>query len=471
MRKSGISIAAILIACVFVLTIAAFAASVYNDYKSGAESAATRFEKLSSKTAETSGIYPSGSKEFIDAFNSAVGAPNFYELLRLEVDGTEVYLYPSVPTKSNSFFVKTFSTRIAGGDGSRIELFANIYALSPTMIFDRAKIAFIVILAGTLTTCILLMYLYLSDSEMKTKKGDEEQKSLFDDDDFGEENSLEDDIDLPEEDLLEEEIDSQEEDEPKFSDESNSQVSEEKTEEEKTAVEVGAKDSVENSNAALPENPVLPEPDFENEKTVAQEEPAKDEAQEDEEQDSTSPGQTLGPKQISQTNGSDEQGLFSPASGFGWESYLSQRLESELVRAASSEQDLALVLVRIPGITSKHECHPKICEALLDTFQYKDFIFEYKTDGFAAIIQDKDVDDAMQSAEKLYAALADILKEAKQNAKPVIGISSRSLRLISVDRLKTEAEQALFHASEDADSPIVAFRVNPEKYRKYISGH
>ena len=85
MKKSGISIAAISIACVFVLTIAAFSASVYNDYKSGAESAATRFEKLSSKTAETSGIYPCGSKEFIDAFNSAVGAPNIYELLNLEV--------------------------------------------------------------------------------------------------------------------------------------------------------------------------------------------------------------------------------------------------------------------------------------------------------------------------------------------------------------------------------------------------
>ena len=64
----------------------------------------------------------------------------------------------------------------------------------------------------------------------------------------------------------------------------------------------------------------------------------------------------------------------------------------------------------------------------------------------------------------------DILKEEKQKAKPIIGISSRSLRLISVDRLKTEAEQALLHASEDVDSPIVAFRVNPEKYRKYISG-
>lgn len=447
MRKSGISIAAILIASVFVLTIAAFAASVYNDYKSGAESAATRFEKLSSKTAETSGIYPCGSKEFIDAFNSAVGAPNFYELLRLEVDGVEVYQYPSVPAKSNSFFVKTFSTRIAGGDGARIALSANIYALSPTMIFNRAKIAFIVILAGTLTACILLMYLYLSDSDAKVKKNGDGHESLFDDDAFGEENSLEGDIDLPEEE------------------------SEDTLDEENLPSEFEGNDVAEDSKDALPENPVLDNSDFEDEKKSTQDDSAKNiDARQEEELPPSSPGQTIGPQQISDTAENDEQGLFSPVSGFGWESYLSQRLESELVRAASSEQDLALVIVRIPGITSEYEFYSKICAAILETFQYKDFIFEYKDDGFAAIVQDKDVDGAMQSAEKLYSSLMDILKEEKQTAKPIIGISSRSLRLISVDRLKTEAEQALFHAGEDASSPIVAFRVNPEKYRKYISG-
>lgn len=447
MRKSGISIAAILIASVFVLTIAAFAASVYNDYKSGAESAATRFEKLSSKTAETSGIYPCGSKEFIDAFNSAVGAPNFYELLRLEVDGVEVYQYPSVPAKSNSFFVKTFSTRIAGGDGARIALSANIYALSPTMIFNRAKIAFIVILAGTLTACILLMYLYLSESDAKVKKNGDGHESLFDDGAFGEENSLEGDIDLPEEE------------------------SEDTLDEENLPSEFEGNDVAEDSKAALPENPVLDNSDFEDEKKSTQDDSAKNiDARQEEELPPSSPGQTIGPQQISDAAENDEQGLFSPVSGFGWESYLSQRLESELVRAASSEQDLALVIVRIPGITSEYEFYSKICTAILETFQYKDFIFEYKDDGFAAIVQDKDVDGAMQSAEKLYSSLMDILKEEKQTAKPIIGISSRSLRLISVDRLKTEAEQALLHAGEDASSPIVAFRVNPEKYRKYISG-
>ena len=40
--------------------------------------------------------------------------------------------------------------------------------------------------------------------------------------------------------------------------------------------------------------------------------------------------------------------------------------------------------------------------------------------------------------------------------------------LISGERLITEAEQAQKHAEEDATSPVIAFRVNPEKYRNFI---
>ena len=170
------------------------------------------------------------------------------------------------------------------------------------------------------------------------------------------------------------------------------------------------------------------------------------------------------------TVSNEGQGLFSPASGFGWESYLDARLESELVRAASSEQDLSLAMIRIPGMTKESEYYGNICQALQDFFQFRDFVFEWKDDGFAAIIQNKDVDQSLQSAEVLHSNLCGILAQANQTAKPLIGLSSRSLRLISAERLKNEAEQALVHAADDPASPIIAFRVNPEKYRKFISG-
>ena len=146
------------------------------------------------------------------------------------------------------------------------------------------------------------------------------------------------------------------------------------------------------------------------------------------------------------------------------------RLESELVRAASSEQDLALAIIKVPGMTKESDYYGNICQVLQNFFQYKDFIFEYGEDGFAAIMQHSDIDTAMQNAEVLHTDIASALQSTGQSAKPLIGISSRSLRLISAERLKNEAEQALVHASDDPNSPIIAFRVNPEKYRKFIGG-
>ena len=141
-----------------------------------------------------------------------------------------------------------------------------------------------------------------------------------------------------------------------------------------------------------------------------------------------------------------------------------------MVWAASSEHDLALAIIKIPGMTKESDYYGNICQSLLDFFQFKDFIFEYKEDAFAVIVQNKDIDQALQSAEVLHSNLLGTLTAAGEKTKPQIGISSRSLRLISAERLKNEAEQALLHAGEKEDSPIIAFRVDPDKYRKFIGG-
>ncbi|MDE7292006.1 MAG: hypothetical protein K2N58_08170 [Treponemataceae bacterium] len=459
MKNKGISIAAILIICVFVVTIAALGLSVYSAYKVGSENAADRFEKLSSRTMELSGIYPCGSKEFLAAFNDSVNAPNFYEQLRLEVDGIEVYIYPSFPMSTPSTFAKTFSTRIIGGDGEHLALSANIYALSPATIFNRAKIAFIVILGGTLMAGILLVFTYLSEAE----EGEKIAESKIDEPIFSDDEATEDDLNLTEEYLDEESLDNfegendvEKKSEPKSENENSSsqKASEQNT---PTAEEnSSAQKSAEQSKSEANKIEVTAEPSDLADDVSQEETPAPIETQSSSEEKNCD----------EQKN---EQGLFSPTSGFGWESYLDTRLGSELIRAASSEQELSLLVIKIPGMTPQSDYYAKVCKTLLDFFQFKDFIFEYKEDGFAAIIQGKGIDEAMESAESLYANLKSTLNKERANARPLIGISSRSLRLISAERLKTEAEQAAEHASTDNESPIVAFRVNPEKYRKFIT--
>ncbi len=163
------------------------------------------------------------------------------------------------------------------------------------------------------------------------------------------------------------------------------------------------------------------------------------------------------------------EGLFSPVSGIGWESYLEVRLDSELERAASSEQDLALTLIRIPGVVHTDLVSRKIIRILVETFKFRDLIFEYGTDGFALIMQNVDLDRAMAVAEDLYTEIGQVFADLEFDAPVRIGITTRTARLLPAARMIEEALGAAKKAEEEPDLPIVAFRANPEKYRNFVS--
>ena len=169
------------------------------------------------------------------------------------------------------------------------------------------------------------------------------------------------------------------------------------------------------------------------------------------------------------SNISDPQGLFSEYTGFGWESYLETRLDSELARAASSEQDLAFFLIAIENFDFENQIIPQLTSILLEKFKFRDLIFEYGTNGFAAIIQGMNLDRAMALSQDLYTEMSALFVNYKMNNKFGIGITTRSLRLITGNRLIDEAQQALNKAFDEEGLPIVAFRVNPDKYRQYLS--
>ena len=70
--------------------------------------------------------------------------------------------------------------------------------------------------------------------------------------------------------------------------------------------------------------------------------------------------------------------------------------------------------------------------------------------------------EALSLAEKLYTDICNIIDG--KNCR--IGITSRSIRMVTGERLLLEAEQSIEHS--DASSPIIAFRVDSEKYRQMI---
>ena len=165
----------------------------------------------------------------------------------------------------------------------------------------------------------------------------------------------------------------------------------------------------------------------------------------------------------------DPLGLFSPTTGLSWESYLETRLDSELVRAASAEQDISLIYIKILDLPHNHPAARKVSDSLVKCFSFKDLIFEFGEDGYVLILQNSDLVHGLNICEKLYTEITSLLQEFDVDKKVFFGLSSRTLRLIPGIRLIKEAMQAVDKAMEDPSLPIVAFKVDAERYRKFLA--
>lgn len=485
MKRKSISILEFVISCVFIITIISFVVGLYSDYKTGIKAAEKRFEKLSSQTTDAAELYPYNSREFITMFNNAVGSPDIYKNVSLVANKDEIYTYPSNATQSSSLFVKSFSTRITAADGADIVLSSGIYAVTPNMIYRRAKIAFIIILSGTLIAGILLIYLYLSDespleeeeAEIEKIKFSKSKKDNLDEPDFISEEELSTTVPYEEQNIQDDKQDNpidQDQDIENSSTEQNQQkdyvnyyamekaysedaVQEDKPKEE-TTVTQDASTATQEEIATQDDSTVAQK------ETVIQSSPTSTQESniKEDEQDKT----------LQQESSPKKQDNYKPtisiASGFYTEKSIPILLEEKLALSASTEKDLSLILIQIEKLSKSAPSYRDICKTLLEMFKEKENLFEYKNNGFAIINQDCDVNKAMEIAETLYTKIISISSLKGEKMRPTIGISSRSLRLIKSTRLINETEQALLHAKEDADSPIVAFRVNPSKYREYV---
>jgi hypothetical protein len=160
------------------------------------------------------------------------------------------------------------------------------------------------------------------------------------------------------------------------------------------------------------------------------------------------------------------QGLYSPRSSIGWEDYTNDRLDSELHRCATFEQDLVLLIIAYtePG-SSPDEKYRHLADTAVDFFNLRDLIFERGDQGITVILPNADLDQGFAEAEDFHNHLATAFNASSDFR---VGISSRAGRLVDAERLLKEAGEALNKAMHDPVSPIVAFKSDPEKYRAFI---
>lgn len=517
MKKSFVIIYSIIISLILVFAISLFGYNIYTDYKKGNIAADNRFERMSLSIKQIPDSVKLNSRDFENSILRAINGIENYSSLSIEINDQPYINYPTekdMQQGSSKLIVNKYKTFDL--HGNKITITANLYVLTPAVINHDVKISFAIILFVTVLTLFLIMLdaLLGKNSKMKSKPEDsiyvepetdeaENEKIIKaineakkSDDELDEIEKKEAVIEEKEMSVSEVAIDEKNEEieaESALPDSLSDSLSDplsdplfenielNDNEEEQTSTDESFL-TTDESILTTDENQIII-PKFEENghdyKITTIEEPVEEEKISEEieaseineyktqlENDEVLPlpSDEIKPMNIEVENNSPA-GLFSPVTGFGWESYLNTRLDNELNRATASESDLSLFIIKIKEVSRESDITKKICGYLTTQFQFKDMIFEFREDSYVALKIGTSIDDAISFANKLLLDIDNILNGF---GKCYIGISTRSVRMVNAERLVNEAEQALKHAEQEADSPIIAFRVDADKYRKFL---
>jgi GGDEF domain-containing protein len=147
---------------------------------------------------------------------------------------------------------------------------------------------------------------------------------------------------------------------------------------------------------------------------------------------------------------------YSALSGLVRSEYFEARLTEEIERAASFDQDLALIMISIEKVASStFSLREDFTAVLHHFFPLHDLAFEYGKDVYAVVVPDESVDAAITTAKLIYKELFE------RRVSVSMGLSSRNGRLPGASILINEAAEALSQAKEEGHSPIIAFRPDP----------
>ena len=443
MKNRFIVIYTVFAAAVFIFSVSFFGYNLFNEYQTNLEKSETKYTALVNEIRTISFNQDENTPEYSQAIKKAIGDPAAYSYIHVRRNNETVILYPSGKSREETVSrLTTSKTDSLTVNKQSVTVDCNIYLIRPDSIFYYARISFLMILIITIITIIMIIYLNLSENTSDV-------------------------ISMEEMDETEDNSDLEIEDNSEESDSENDEIEEDETEE-TVETEQPAPESepvAEESAPSEPETETEVEPEEEKHAEVTPEEVQAILAEPFTEP-AALPVDEIKPAPLTEeqlNNGTDEpSGLYNPETGISWESYLSTRLNNEIDRATASEIDLSLFVIKLFDIGKSSEEFKNVCNYLSLQFQFKDLLFEYKEDCIVAIKISMNVDEALALADKLYGDICNIINSNGCR----IGISSRSIRMVTGDRLILEADQAIEHS--DADSPVIAFRVDSEKYRQLM---
>lgn len=463
MKNRFIVIYTIFASAVFIFAVSFFGFNLFREYQTNLEKSDKKFTELTSDIRTLSFNQEDNNSAYSKGIKDSIGDAGAYSYIQVRRNNETVVLYPTGKSREEtvSKLTKAFSTSITVNKQS-VTIDCNLYLIRPDSIFYYARVSFLMILIITIITIIMIIYLNVSENTSDVISIEEDSEEL---------NETE----------SEEEADEQ----VLVTDENESNLSSDDIEEEgprdipdyfdEAGISEESADSIDAAEEA-PETQTQEEPSSENHAEVTPEEvkailaePLTDEAvaaSASASEPAKLPLDEVKPATVTEASenadSNEPSGLYNPETGIGWESYLSTRLNNEIDRATASEIDLSLFIIKLSEVPKTNEAFKNVCNYLAIQFQFKDLLFEFKDDCIVAIKISMNVDEALNLADKLYHDICNIING--NNCR--IGISSRSIRMVTGERLILEAEQAIEHS--DHSSPVIAFRVDSEKYRQLM---
>ena len=487
MKNKFIIFYTVFASAVFAFAIAFFGVNIYKEYSQGQSRANQRYNTLISDIKAYNSIDKEISENSLSNIKSALRDFNDFSFIQINVDEMEILKYPKDASAdlTVSNLTKTFSSNFNTQNG-HFEILCNLYLLRPSSIYYYAKISFIIILIVTIITIVLIFYINSQEKQISSEESSETDSDISNED-FDSDNN----VGLTVDESADSEIENESSDDQIIfehtveinensdtSDIDSSLVLNEnennlETESETENIENDSQNEINKtetdtlhneSDSKIKENNIIEEnihteaaelPDYETPMVIENSAGQNELSQEDEYSQED---------ELDKLPEENPSGLFNPVTGIGWESYLDTRLENEINRAISSEIDISVFIINIPNLERNSEESIKVSEYLTLQFQFKDLLFEYKNDSIVAIKISMSLDDALNFADKIHYEISQIIDQKEC----FIGISTRSIRIVSGERLLNEAWAAVEHAKQEDDSPIIAFRVDAEKYRQYL---
>jgi hypothetical protein len=143
---------------------------------------------------------------------------------------------------------------------------------------------------------------------------------------------------------------------------------------------------------------------------------------------------------------------------------LIEELTTAITETAVAEEDLTLMLIHATDLPHNQQ----IIHLLRSTLDRIHKIFIFNKDILGVMIFYAPLDQAMQIASTLYDEIHTLLDDSVKQTLG-IGLTTRAGRLIPAPRMIEEATAAIGKAIQEGSDPIVAFRVNPDQYRRCLA--